>query len=286
MNLVSSVYELAESFMKDSKDVFINNENVTLLGNKMLKEGKTDFPLPYTENPYKAVLIELIASSINYCYWYGRGNIRPNNCSSTHLYDCIANAFFDYKEQDYQHFNLCLTRLINLLISHRFPLVEERMYHLNQLRCSGEEYSQRIIDSTDTYDINDLMLELITLFPGFSSDLFLKRTFLFFMQMYRRFGWFEQSMKNIPVAADYQVPKILEHLKCIRYSSPLRSNIKFSTLIPKGSREECEIRSATVLVCKELCKLTGWNIADVDGYLWLQRKKVSTPFHLTITTDY
>jgi hypothetical protein len=31
---------------------------------------------------------------------------------------------------------------------------------------------------------------------------------------------------------------------------------------------------------------TGFNIADVDTYLWTKRKLVDKPFHLTYTTDY
>jgi len=299
MNLVQSVYDISEQFMKYPSEVSMNYTEIEFIANEMLKEGKTEFPMPHNENPFKAVLIELVASSINYCYWYGKSSVRPSGSSSTFLYENIANAFFDYTEVDdglqdfytlgrkYEtKFNICLTRLINLLITNRFPLIEERMYHINQLRYSAEEFAQKVINNKETSDLNDLMLELVTLFPGFASDMFLKRTFLFFMQMYRRFGWFSQAIQNIPVAADYQIPKMLEHLSCFSYSTSLKTKIESNTLIPKGSKEECEIRAATVLVCKRICEITGWNIAEVDGYFWLRRKEVTSPFHLTVTTDY
>ena len=130
------------------------------------------------------------------------------------------------------------------------------------------------------------MSELITLFPGFASDIFLKRTFLFFIQMNRRFGWFEEECKIIPVPADYQIPKMLEHFGCFSYSSSLRQSIESNKLIPKNSIEECEIRSATILTAKKLCEITGWNISDVDSYFFLRKHEVDSPFHLTITTDY
>ena len=60
----------------------------------------------------------------------------------------------------------------------------------------------------------------------------------------------------------------------------------YSTYIQKNSIEECEIRSATILVMRELCQLTGNNIADIDTYFFTQRNLVESPFHLTITTDY
>ena len=291
MNLIENVYEIAESFMEDSSEVKINyrSEGIERVGNEMLKQGPTKFPLPYIEDVYKAVLLELVASSVNYCYFLGKSNVRPNGSSSTFLRECLGNAFFDYTGEDNQLFNLCLTRLTNLLIINRFPLIEERMYHLNQLRYSAEYFTRQVIDykdNEDLHDINDLMSELITLFPGFASDIFLKRTFLFFIQMNRRFGWFEEECKIIPVPADYQIPKMLEHFGCFSYSSSLRQSIESNKLIPKNSIEECEIRSATILTAKKLCEITGWNISDVDSYFFLRKHEVDSPFHLTITTDY
>lgn len=287
MNLVENVYKVSEEFMKDPLEVELNYEQIEKLANEMIDNGKIDFLNHYdNDDVFKAVLLELVASSINYCYWYGKSTVRPNGCSSLFLYECITNAFFDYTGADQDKFNICLTRLINLLISNRFPLLEERMYHLNQLRFSAEDYSQKIMDNNNIENINDLMLELITLFPGFASDIFLKRTFLFFMQMNRRFGWFEEAIHNMPVAADYQVPKMLEHFNCISYCPDLEQQIIFNKLIPKGSIEECEIRAATILACKKLCEITSWNIAEIDGFLWLKRHEVTKPFHLTITTDY
>lgn len=286
MNLVKSVYEISESFMSNPSEVEMDFEKIESFANEMMATEKMEFPMPYTEDPYKAILIELVASSVNYCYWYGTSKVRPNGSGSSLMYECIANAFFDYIGKDPNKFNTCLTRLANLLISHRFPLIEERIYHLNQLRLSAEDYAEKVMNNPDVPNLNDFMLELITLFPGFAADLFLKRTFLFFMQLNRRFGWFEGAIKNMPVAADYQVPKMLEYFGCISYCPDLKKQINFNKLIPKGSIEECEIRAATVMTCKKLCEITGWNIAEVDGFLWLKRKEVTTPFHLTITTDY
>ena len=61
---------------------------------------------------------------------------------------------------------------------------------------------------------------MIKLFQGFSSDVFLKRTSLFFMQLYRKFGWYKDDlMQTLFVPADYQIPKILRHFECIEYAS-------------------------------------------------------------------
>jgi hypothetical protein len=289
MNLVKNIYEIAEDFMKDPSEVTLNDKEIEWIANEMIRQGPTRFPHENIENIYKTVLLELVASSVNYCYWYGKSTIRPNGASSTFLYECIGNAFFDYTYEDHNLFNLCLTRLINLLIINRFSLIEERMYHLNQLRLSAENFARKVMQHQENkhlYNTDDLMKELITLFPGFASDMFLKRTFLFFIQMNRKFGWFEEECKTIPVPADYQVPKMLNHFGCFSYSTSLQKMINLNKQIPKNSIEECEIRSATILTVKKLCELTGWTVSDVDSFFFLRRHEVTTPFHLTITTDY
>ena len=86
--------------------------------------------------------------------------------------------------------------------------------------------------------------------------------------------------------ADYQIPKMLNHFNCITYHPTLEFDIKSDQLIPKHSKQEYEIRSATIIVMRELCELTKWNIADIDSYLFLQKNQIQDKFHLTITTDY
>jgi hypothetical protein len=130
------------------------------------------------------------------------------------------------------------------------------------------------------------MQKMVSLFPGFASDMFLKRASLFFIQLFRRFGWFAEDLNNLHVPADYQVPKMLNHYGCIIYAEDLTDAIENNTIIEKHSQAECEIRAATVLAIKKLCDLTGWNVAEVDGYFFTRRHDATNPFHLTITTDY
>ncbi len=288
MNLVENVYEIAESFIEDANEVKINNKQIEQISKDMLSHGPITFPFPNSEDTYKTVLLELVAASINYCYWYGKSTIRPNNVNSTFMYENLMNAFFNYKSENNQLFNICITRFINLLIINRFPLVEERMWHLNQLRQSGEAFARNIVEEfkNDTDDINEPMKALITMFPGFASDIFLKRASLFFIQLNRRYGWYKDAVKKLHVPADYQVPKMLEYFGCISYSKSLKHTIKTNKLIAKNSIEECEIRSATILTVKKLCELTGWGVSEVDGYFFLRRHEVTNPFHLCITTDY
>jgi hypothetical protein len=286
MNLVEDVFELAESFMQTKEPAEFVEIDVTRtksLSETMIESGKSLFIPPATNNNLKTIVLELVGASINYCYWYGKSTIRPGNASSTTMFELLEQAFYNYIEEPLL-FNNSITYFQELLVRNRFPMIEERIKHLNELRSIGEVFC---IDIKNNHTkIKPHMERLITLFPGFASDMFLKRTSLFFIQLYRRFGWFEKDLHYLPVPADYQIPKMLNHYGCIFYSSKLSNRIETNKLIPKHSQTECEIRSATILVMRELCKLTGWNIAEVDSWLFVRRHDTTTPFHLTITTDY
>lgn len=286
MDLVKNVYEISESFMKDSNHVKINYEKIEEITTDMTETTPPKFPISEVKNVFKGVLLELVAASVNYCYWYGKSDIRPNGANSTFMYENLLNAFFDYEKEDSGVFSFALARFVGLLTINRFPLLEERIKHVGQLRMMGEKYCNMIIDEHEKHDLNRYMNELIVLFSGFGSDIFLKRASLFFIQLYRRFGWFEDQLNNLHVPADYQIPKMLEHYGCIEYTPYLKDIIKHSHLIAKNSLEECEIRAATIMTTKKICDITKWNVAQVDGYFFLKRREVTNPFHLCITTDY
>ena len=284
MNLVESVYEISESFMKNPLYVEMDEEQIQVIANDMIDQGKPSFPLPDVESDYKGVLLELVAASVNYCYWYGKHDIRPNGSSSTTMYELLQTAFFDYEEKDPIVFETCIVRFIRLLSSRRFPLIEERERHLCQLLRNGEAFAKLVNKSH--YEVSPWLAELIDNFSGFASDIFLKRASLFFIQLFRRFGWFERDLHNLHVPADYQIPKMLNYFGCLIYEEGLHNAIETNQLIAKHSQPECEIRAATVLIIKKLCEITGWNVAEVDGFFFTKRYDAENPFHLTITTDY
>jgi hypothetical protein len=93
-------------------------------------------------------------------------------------------------------------------------------------------------------------------------------------------------MQKIFVPADYQIPKILRHFECIEYNDLLAHEIDNCILIKKHSLKEIQIRAATIKVCKQLQDITGWTVADIDTFLWCNRKLTNKPFHLTVTCDY
>jgi hypothetical protein len=201
--------------------------------------------------------------------------------------DLTKLASLDIKSEAYYEgiFYTSIIFLIELLSLHRYPLLEERKRHLLEVADHGLRFANNIILNKNSNGVK-LIEELVKTFTGFSSDTFLKRASLFFIQLHRQLGWFPELMQDIFVPADYQVPKMLHHFKCFEYSNDLSYKIQEGKLIEKGSLMECQIRATTIKVCRMIMDLTQWNISEVDTWLWTKRKLPKEKFHLTITSDY
>ena len=285
MNCIDSVFDISSKFMEDPSYVYINYDKIEEVANLMSESSIKKFdPTPHdltNDEIKKECYLQLLGGAINYCYWHGKHNIRPNNCGSGKMFDIITKASWEYdiySDKFVSYLQWCFTK-------ERFPLLEERIKHLNEVHEYGVDFIDVLMnDKKDK--IEPLMEYMMCLLPGYASDIFLKRASLFFLMMNRKFGWFEKDLHTLHIAADYQVPKMFCHFGCFTYNPELYSKINTSKLIPKSSLMECEIRAATIIIAKKLCEITGWNVSDVDAWFWLRRKNCDKPFHLTITTDY
>ena len=307
MDLIKNVFNMSEEFMRKRGYVFIQKNKIEEVAKDIKKELKDykDHWLGYPEcikngkekhQEYELVAYELIANSINYCYWYGKFDIRPNKSSSTLMYKLLDESFEEARPLYTGTSSSVCYDTINLFIKkislYRFPNIENRVKHLKEVRDSIEKSGGGIINtisykaSKSELSIEEVIEIIVTNYSGYAGDMFLKRVFLFIMMLYRRVGWFKDEIHKIPIPADYQIPKMLNYLGCIEYLSPLREKIKKQELILPGSIIECEIRAASILVCRELAEKAECLMVDVDNYLWGKRKECNDPFHLTITTDY
>jgi len=290
MNCIESVFNISEKFMENPFYVFIDYDKIKEVANLMINSTFKKFePAPNNltkEEIKQECYLQLLGGAINYCYWYGKHDIRPNDCESAKMFDVINTV----AEEHDIYSEIFIDRLHWEFTKERFPLLEERIKHINEITIHGKDFIDILYafltNETIYSNLPPIMEYMICLFPGYASDMFLKRASLFFLMLYRKFGWFEKDLHTIHIPADYQVPKMLYYFKCFSYSSELYEKIKNSMLIAKGSLMECEIRAATIVVARKLCELTGWNVSDVDAWFWLRRKKCNNPFHLTVTTDY
>ena len=290
---IQTTWKLVDQFTKSSCYVGFDGRACNRLA-KVVKEEAKSLPSPETieipeDKIYKFILSELMAASVNYCYWYGAPDIRPNGASASRMYKLLRELFGQIPDYDYTVDDI-IKAFIRRLSEERFPLLEQRIKHLWQIRHSdflSYFHLSRIHADPKREDLHHWLHLLITQIPGMASDLFLKRAFLFFIQLYREAGWFADDIQDVPIPADYHMPRILAHYGCIGYSYELENMIEAQRLIPSGSRIECEIRAQTLRACKRIAEKAEVKMCDVDTVLFFNhRKKPTTNFHLTVTTDY
>jgi len=280
--IIDRVRTMAVDFVGDNMPVSIDEDALNHMAESMTTEGKMLFEPEPDMNQAQSVLTELFAGAINYCFWYGKYDFRPMLGGSTTMYDIITDAVHNNFEGtvDSEFMNFIIDRLV----FDRYPLIEERTRHLMEISIGAQEFIMFVLMNRNN-DARIVLHELVRRYTGFSSDMFLKRAFLFILQLNRKLNFFSE-IDMIPVPADYQVPKMLEHFGCLKYKTSLSNKIASHSMIPKYSLEEVSIRGATILVCDRLAELTGWNKSEIDSWLWLRRKECTKPFHLTVTTDY
>ena len=169
MKLVETVYEVAEEFMKNPTYVSVDYDKLEELVGEMKSVTPPKFPSIEEQDLFKSVLFELVGGAINYCYWYGRDDVRPGGASSTFMYENLQNAFFDYDpEKSISSFRQCIDNLKQNLTFSRFPLLEERIKHLYELLPFAEDYVHWILEN-DKENLEPLLNELVATFPGYAS---------------------------------------------------------------------------------------------------------------------
>jgi hypothetical protein len=311
--IIDGVWDICEQFLPEGR-----GENVSLCEEGMVSVAKDikeklsevedhwwGYPkcinqtaLPEDDLNYMMLCYELIADSINYQYWYGRHDVRPNGACANRMYELFNEAIADVIERSYIPEAHSIMKesakvLIEKISLERFPNLENRIRHINEIiSLIGRDkqicdiYGMASNIACNTMSVNEFLSFVISNFPGYAEDMFLKRAFLLPIMLYRRVQWFKDEVEILPVPADYQIPKMLEGLACINYNYILSDKIQNGELLLAGSLEECEIRAATMLAGRRLAELSGKTMCDIDTYLWLKRKEIDKPFHLTITTNY
>lgn len=280
--MIESVFDICNQFMKNPQYVSINKLRVKEVADDI---KPTKEPVANQDELQKTVEYQLTASAVNYCYWYGRHDVRSCGVGATRMYQHLDEAWQQYPGLHESDKRLEVFKA--LMVTGRYPLLEQRLAHIDQVKAAIDFVPFVTQNIRGIFDVNECLTELILRMPGFGADLFLKRAFLFFMMVHRATGILPtEELRKLPIPADYQVPKMLQWLGVLEYRGELVDDIVLHRVIPSGSLKECEIRAASILACKALSEECGQSMCDVDDYLWSRRKSCDRPFHLTVTTDY
>lgn len=191
------------------------------------------------------------------------------------------------------------------------PLLPERAANLRELGqgllafSSEPDAAARFIASADR-SAPALAASVAERFPSFNDVAmldgrevrFFKRAQILVADLHGAFagagpGRFD-DLDLLTAFADYKAPQVLRGLGALRYVPELAERIDRRELIPAGSREEIEIRAATVLCCELLraaLAARGRFLAayEIDWALWLAGQSLGPavpPYHRTLTIFY
>jgi hypothetical protein len=313
-NMSSRVKELAEHTMSNSQFVTVLPERVKVVAEQM--QGfefvlpTWDFPpfYPQTDSLEDMCLYYLLLNSINYCYFdeydnrFQDGDYRSSTLAGLRITENFAELndleFLCNVEENYL---LCELFKADNPIS----LVKERAAAFREigefLRVNTEFTFERWFAKcyNNAYFVSQ---SLPNLFHSW-ADPFFKRSQLFVGMVQGRFDYFEKGVEDLTVFADYRVPQTLHSMGMIRYEPSLLKTISSNTLIPYGTKQELEIRAATIVATGMLTdELNAYhnnslNALHIDYLLWSAMRKrgslpsgvmsaVDIPHHRTMTTDY
>lgn len=125
---------------------------------------------------------------------------------------------------------------------------------------------------------------------------FYKRAQLAAAMMHGRFPddgrWAIRDEAAFTIFADYNLPNVLRSLGILEYSPDLRARIDDGELLVEGSREELELRAATIHAADQLMDAINEQRdrpiygPHLDAKLFFMRDSVETPVHVTETTAY
>jgi hypothetical protein len=104
-----------------------------------------------------------------------------------------------------------------------------------------------------------------------------------------------EDIDQLTIFADYVLPKGLRDMGVLEYCPPLAKQVDSQRIIPEGSKEELEIRAATIHAADRIMKTINQirngqnkvNAIHLDARLWFEsRDPKGTPHHLTPTIAY
>jgi hypothetical protein len=309
--IINGVFDLSDRILENTPHVSLNHDRIKELAKIMVSNPRSEKQVDAEKiksitddrNSMKQIVLkELVADSINYCYWQYNSKIRPFGAGSTKMRQLLDESFnAAHALQNSINFNYQIRIFIRTLQRHRFPLMDKRIQHLKALcdpyymrgasnlsaYTSGQNVATVMTNMVvEKYNFDHLFDFLITEIDGFGDDPFLKRACLFFIQLNRILGMFEKEIKMFPIPADYQVPKMMHHYKLFDYSGDLEFSIQDGEHLPENGQREMAIRAATVATGLKLCMLTGWSAAEVDGWFFSKKNECYDNFHLCKTSNY
>ena len=273
-----------------ARDLY-NKQNIVKIDEEYilrLKFDKNDIKVPTLDSellPFNTFLYHITVNAINYCYWQGSFDYRPNGMDSLKTSQLLLKYFRNHNNNS--GYDLLKHDIKKALRLSGITLLEERTKHIDEIFDNInilEQYFKRNRDNLDALSIVEFLVEN---FDTYASDLFLKRAQLMPALLNREPSIKVSNLDKLLIPIDYQIPKILHILGVLEYSHYLVDDIQNGNIIHKNSREEMAIRSASIIATNKIMEIHNLTAIELDYFLIMRAKHYSDfQHHLTLTTEY
>lgn len=304
----------ASFVVKNSKFVSINLERLRIFAKKIKEKierkellGEWQFG-KFKKSPQLIFILD----TVNFCFWtkknekkwqveYPKGQILDGWEALVACFDRaleekvpIDNCDFLTKitlEQTKELFRSCNKTEI--------PLLRKRFEFLRQsgrnLRKKLNGRFNNLLRQAD-YDAVGIAKLIIKHFPSFRDTAFFlgkkvnfyKRAQICVYDLSLLKNQEIRSLDKLTAFADYKLPQVLRDFGVLVYQKNLAEKVDNCVVLKKGSREEIEIRSATIFACDLIAKKINVSSIIVDNAIWSLSQKLKSKklYHRVLTTNY
>jgi hypothetical protein len=277
------MYEQVAALVHNSQSVTLNTHMLPELA-KAIKpyhlERQQQNHKPRKPNP-KEIVFTLLVNSINYRFWHERHDFYPAQGGSSLIWKAgqasletpsIKQGILTFRRQ---------------IASTALPMMHSRLQRIDEMARLLPKALPTILKLfTIDASLPALLEYITTTFPlTYGEDPLLKRPALALQLLHEDTG-FGRNVEELPIPADYQVPKVLQAWGVLKYTKELQDKLSQSIELPQGSQPEMEIRAFTIETGRRLWEAYQIPPHVTDRFIWTQRKHYTEPFHLTTTTFY
>jgi len=267
----------------------------------------------------QAIGLVCVFNCVNFCFWAPKGKPKWAVQIDGEMIDGASGMFCALEEALVNGVPLLDARFLSEMTQDQLgrllsgttevPLLNERVRGLQEAgevllkHFDGSFMDVVKLAQGDAAELTNIFIRFFPLFNDFtvidgSKIEFYKRAQLTVdMVNYRlmKLGAGELwSLDKLTAFADYKVPQILREFGILEYAPPLAERVDSYIEIDADSREEAEIRSATIWAIEEIKetlipRYPRITARQLDDYLWSAAQKESPdrkPYHRTRTIFY
>lgn len=244
-----------------------------------------------SENEYHSIchIQSLVQCSLQYCFFYGNSKVRLDSIDSTWLHNTVTKALGDSfdREIDTTMINEWRKNIINELMSSNISMIRNRIQTINDVMTDdliNYGFLHNNIESSLNY--------MNTLIP-FRQDFFFKKAILAIYAsnnfIHHNDRKYLEEFMNLPVPADYQIPKMLRAMNLIDLPKSITDKIDNDEFFIPESEDELIIRGSALQACEMIKDVHGVSVQVIDNWLFSIRNDKDYKIHkhhLCITENY